>query len=330
VNHLSEANSNETPGNPVGPIPDRVGLTLGQSLGPTLPTPRPTSARESSIGSSNCDFGLAVPSADPAHSTSVVAGVGAVRSSPIAIRSPLAREARAQQSGVREGTVLSDRDRAVLKVCMEQSFLTKEHIRHFFWNTAERRINRRLKILCDSQLLKRENYPEFGVQPIYRLTDRGREIARVSGAREIRDPGALNPTTLLHDALVTSCRLRLREFWNGEFVPERAIKIREFPEIPDGLFFFPTGHGIAIEIEHSDKGRTRFLRLLERWKETPSIVFILYVAANEKLFTALKRYLQDAPDDQPCGVVLWSELKTGHPLIHSPKGELDLLGQKEF
>jgi len=213
---------------------------------------------------------------------------------------------------------------------MEQTFLTKEHIRRSFSNTAERRINRRMKILCDAHVLKRENYPEFGVQPIYRLTDRGREIARASGAREIRDPGTLNPTTLLHDALVTSCRLRLLDFWNAEFVPERAIKIREFPEIPDGLFFFPTGRGIAIEVENSDKGRTRFLRLLERWKETPSIVFILYVATTENLFTALKRYLKDAPEDQPCGVVLWSELLSGQPLIHSPKGELDLLGQKEF
>jgi hypothetical protein len=90
-------------------------------------------------------------------------------------------------------------------------------------------------------------------------------------ARDLKPLRRLNPKILDHDAKVTSARLRILQLWNATFVPERAIKAKDFPEIPDGIFFFPSGRGVALEIENSDKGRARFLRLLERWKDTPSI-----------------------------------------------------------
>jgi hypothetical protein len=135
---------------------------------------------------------------------------------------------------------------------------------------------------------------------------------------------------MIHDSLVTSARLRLSQFWDAEFVPERAIKVRDFPEVPDGIFFFRSGKGIALEVENSDKGRTRFLRLLERWREVPKVVFVLYVASHPKLFQILKSYIRSGPQDQPIGVVLWEDLKSGSPLISTSQGDLNLLAQREF
>jgi hypothetical protein len=141
----------------------------------------------------------------------------------------------------------------------------------------------------------------------------------------------LNANTLIHDALVTSARLKLAQFWNAKFIPERAIKPKDFPEIPDGIFYFKSGKGVAIEVENSDKGRFRFLKLLSRWKFHPSMGAILYIASNPTLFKTLCGYIQEAPlmVEPLIGIIPWEQLKNGSLMVSTQIGEIDFSSVEE-
>ena len=185
---------------------------------------------------------------------------------------------------------LQERDYTILRICYEQRFLTREHIQTFF-GAHRSESYRRTGELEKSRFLMRKYYPIAGRNYVMQLTQLGQQLVQDKFGIEFPALKPANLNTLSHDILVTSVRLRLSQFWNATFVPERAIQAKEFPQIADGIFFFPSGKGIAIEVENSDKGRTRFLNRLERWKDTPSIAFILYVTPHLPLFKIISRYL---------------------------------------
>jgi hypothetical protein len=170
-----------------------------------------------------------------------------------------------------------------------------------------------------------EYHPVFGKYSLVRLTSLGSQIAEEFQTLKVAPVRKLNPNTLVHDALVTSARLKLSLYWNAKFIPERAIKPKEFPEIPDGIFYFRSGKGIAIEIENSDKGRFRFQKLLSRWKFHSSLGAILYIASNSPLFQTLCGYLQDAPllVEPLIGIIPWDQLKAGSLSVTTQIGEVD-------
>jgi hypothetical protein len=280
----------------------------------------------------SCADGLSLPISDPTPSTMRVAGVGNQRYSLSSTNRPEGVEGVAHTGkarGNRVGVVLTERDREILKLCFEQQFLLMKHVRHFFPNAKERRVEVRVLKLIRSGFVRREFYPEFGQVAVLRLTNRGVQVAQLAGARNLKPAIRINPKTLDHDAKVTSARLRLLQFWNANFIPERAIKAKNIPEVPDGIFFFPSGRGVALEVENSDKGRTRFLRLLERWKETPSIALVLFVVSHPKLHGAILRNLQTAACEQAVGVVRYDDLMTGKPLVWTTHGERDLFAKTE-
>jgi hypothetical protein len=225
---------------------------------------------------------------------------------------------------------LQSRDLDILRICHEQQFLTLDHIRHFFPNTHRTISYRRLGELKKAQLLTTEYHPLSGNHALIRLTALGHQAVQDQSPFQIVPGRRLNPNTLIHDALATSVRLRLSQIWTADFVPERAIKMKNFPEIPDGIFFFSSGNGIAIEIENSDKGRSRFVKLLARWKTAEKIIFVLYVASHPALFQILKSYLKYGSQDQPIGLVLWDDLKNAFPTVYTCRGEVDLFSRKEF
>ncbi len=302
------------------PRPFPAGNTCEKKRAPELPG-----------DSATCQVEPAARNADPAPSTTVGAGVGVACSlgdgpRPVHAESPV-EGARGEKGRV----MLSERDRGILRLCYEQTFLLREHVECFFGDASGRRINQRLKVLEDGGFLTRSYFPELGPKAVIRLSKRGESVALQSGARNTRQPARLNPKTLAHDAIVTTCRQKILRHWNAEFIPERAIKTRDFPEIPDGIFFFRSGRGIALEVENSDKGRTRFLRLLERWKGAPSIVFVLFVATTDRLFETLSRYLSSGPEDQPMGVVRFSELiSAGDVRVRTKRGPVALFDRREF
>ncbi len=226
--------------------------------------------------------------------------------------------------------LLQERDKRLLRLCYEQQFILTDHVEKLFAGASYRACRQRMQELAQAQFISEEPSTSLGRKPVYRVTRLGTAVALESGASAISQPRNLTLATLQHDAIVTSVRLRLEELWNAKFVCERAIKGKEYREVPDGIFFFPSGRGIAIELENSDKGRTRFLRLLQRWKDAPQITFVLYVATSRELYEAIKRFLEHAPKERPMGVVLWQELEAGKPTVWSQRGDLALFERREF
>lgn len=226
---------------------------------------------------------------------------------------------------------IQERDKRILELCYEQQFLTLRQIKRFFFsNCAPQNARKRVLELQEAGFLKREFNPVLGTKSLVRLDRLGVELIESQQPNRLNQNRIIRVGTLLHDELVTSVRLRLAERWNAKFVPERFIKKSGLPQIPDGLFYFPSGNAIAIEIENSDKGRTRFLTLLERWRDLQDIIFVLFVASRTELVPILKSYLSSGPKDQPLGLVNWSELNETFPLVWTQNGAVDLFSRREF
>jgi len=227
--------------------------------------------------------------------------------------------------------VLQRRDKRILLLCYQQQFLLTEHVLHLFENGSYREARRRLRELIREGFLYEESNAVLGRKPIIRLTILGAKIAAADCVEPIPQQRILKTVELTHDAIITSVRIRLERVWEeGRFVPERAIKKSQYRQIPDGLFMFPSGKGIAIEVENSDKGRSRVLRLLDRWSDIRHIILILYVATSDSLFESFKKYLASAPKGQPVGLVHWRDLQAGTPMVWTPRGEMPLLERRTF
>lgn len=227
--------------------------------------------------------------------------------------------------------LLQKRDREILRLCYEQQFLFTDHVLGLFKNRSYRECRRRIAELRQAGFLREELASVLGRRPVLRLTQLGTQAAIEGGGSLVPQTKRLQPATLLHDAYVTGVRVRLEEFWpSARFIPERAIKKSEYRQIPDGIFTFPSGRGVAIEVENSDKGRTRFIQLMERWRDVGQIILVLYVATSDSLYQTVQRYLEAGPKDQPMGVVSWNVLSTGRPPVLTPKGELPLFERSEF
>jgi hypothetical protein len=125
----------------------------------------------------------------------------------------------------------------------------------------------------------------------------------------------------------------LQRLWDGHFIPERLIKDHGIDTIPDGLFVFPSGRAIAIEVENSDKGPSRFIRLAERWMDAPSstVIFVLYVASQKNISRSLERYLPRLPENPPMGVVDLDQILTVAPgCVRTRKGPIQLFAQRSY
>lgn len=225
--------------------------------------------------------------------------------------------------------ILQERDRRILRLCYEQQFVLTEHVEAFF-SGSYRACRKRIQELVDSLYLHEELTSALGKKRIYRVTKLGAQVALETHACPVGQARVLQPATLVHDAIVTSVRIRLESFWNAQFICERAIKGKEYRQIPDGLFVFPSGKAIAIEVENSDKGRSRFSQNLNRWRDTQNVLFVLFIATNDSLSHSIQTCLGNAPQGRPMGVVRWQELESGVPLVWTRRGEIQLFERREF
>jgi hypothetical protein len=226
---------------------------------------------------------------------------------------------------------IQPRDLEILRYCYEQQFLTLEQFKTLF-QASKTAVNRRLRKLLESDLLRKDFNSQWGSEPILRLTRNGYHLARKNHPLPEMGYPKLNLSCLYHDALVTSVRLRLQSFWNAHFVPERAIKSNQTAfEIPDGIFYFPSGKGIAVEVENSNKGRFRLIKLMDRWKNQPHIAAVLYVASNESLYRNIFQIIQEASllPNTLVGVVSWEKLKIDKPYVATRVGDADLFSSQE-
>ena len=206
--------------------------------------------------------------------------------------------------------ILQNRDREILKLCLEQQFLLSEHLEPMF--STYKQLRRRVTELKAQNYIKEDERGLLTKKNLIRLTHKGKTIALESGAINVSYLKNISPNLITHDALVTSVRLRLQGFWNAKFIPERAIQMEGVCPLPDGLFAFPTGKVIALEVENSDKGKTRFLKGLERWNTQSSLFFILYVCSNPTLELVVRHYLSLSSVNQPMGVAFRPPIYYSH------------------
>ena len=226
--------------------------------------------------------------------------------------------------------VLQERDRRVIRICYEQQFILTEHVERDFGRTSYKNCRKRIRELIGANYLKEDKSAAIGRKPIYRVTGLGATVALENGASPISPKARLQLSTLVHDAIVISVRQRLTQFWDAQFVCERAIKASEHRQIPDGIFAFPSGKEIAIEVENSDKGRSRFISLLSRWRHEKQTILVLYIATSESLFSTIQKRLATAPNEQPFGLVKWDDLRVEKPDVWTPKGPIPLFDRRSF
>lgn len=225
--------------------------------------------------------------------------------------------------------ILQTRDREFLRVCYEHQFLLVDHLREtFFKGKSKQALYLRIQKLEKAGVLKKENI--LGHAQVLRLTEAGEKLTRSHVQLELPRQRALPLDTLTHDALVISVRLRLRELWDGTWVPEILLKQNEYPRIPDGVVAFPGGKQIAIEVENSLKGKSRFLSLMKIWGKHPNVGMVLYVTTTKSLYSNLKGYISEGPKKPIFALVSWDELRSGTPKAFSIHGEIDLFSRRSF
>ncbi len=226
---------------------------------------------------------------------------------------------------------LQVRDEGILRICFEHQFLTHQHVEQFFPGASARSLAyRRIERLVTGGYLQWDPMLQVNGHGILRLTRQGAELAKTLTTVELKRARALSEVRLRHDAAVIETRLRLEHFWDGKFVCERAIRKKEFEELPDGLFYFPSGRVVVLEVENSLKGRTRFQELLGRWKKREELFFVLYVATSDLLFRTLSPWLPPANENRPMGIITLSGLHGSAPKVWTKRGEAGLFERRAY
>ncbi len=226
--------------------------------------------------------------------------------------------------------VIQKRDQEILRVCYEQQFLTTEHVIQYFFKVGQwRRAYERISELKSGGFLRAEKNVLFDQLQILRLTSYGQRLVLSSAPIEVPQVRRLDPRTLVHDTIVTSVRLRLSDFWDGSWIPERVIKQDEYPQIPDGLFVFQSGKKVAVEVENSPKDRARFFQNMERWRKT-DVKLVLFIATTPALVARIEGYLKEGPQGLPLALVFWDELKKRAVKVWTPSGSVDVFNRKEY
>lgn len=206
-----------------------------------------------------------------------------------------------------------DRDHQILKLCYEQKFITLEHVESFFpARSAKFAASRRVGLLRGAGLLKVVQSPMLKRYFILTLTKLGE--AYVTQKLSIEIDNNLKPlqSTLAHDSIVTSVRLKLVSLLpNSKWLPERALKLMSLEHLPDGILKVSHDEFIVIEVENSIKWSQRYRSLMNTdWSCIPQITTVLYIATNENISRAISASLYSASDRPSYGVMNLSDLNS--------------------
>ena len=216
--------------------------------------------------------------------------------------------------------VLQARDKRILQIAREHHFVMVDQVQPLFDGGSYKRTAQRIAQLRKGGFLMEEPRLWLGRRPLYRLTAEGAKVAAEGSSLQIRPRRNLDPMSLAHEAVLTSVRVILEESLTpGEFASEEAIAAKGCAQMPDGIFFFENGRGIAIEVEDSFFSQKCFLETHERWEEEPDIFFVLFVATSHDLVERIRDLILQVKSDQPFGVVLWNDLRSGQYQIWSPE-----------
>lgn len=137
----------------------------------------------------------------------------------------------------------------------------------------------------------------------------------------------LSPATFIHDGKVTEARLWIERLWRGKWTPE-SLLLGADAEIPDGIFTFPSGKKVYVELENSLKSKKRFLRRLCKFHEP---ILVLYLTTKPELTSALKKYLLSDKDTPLAGILPFEDLRQRlPPAVWTINEIIYPFSQKEF
>lgn len=225
---------------------------------------------------------------------------------------------------------MQERERRILLNSYQQPVTREGTIRKYVFRGVTDRVARRvLGRLENRGFIVRDGGLRIESERLIRLTSKG--VKWVESIGQIRIPQRRKPdaSTLIHDAAVSAVRFRLEELWDGTWIPEALLKSEEYPQIPDGIWIFPNGNRVAIEVERTAKGPQRFHRLQERWRHI-DIRLVLYVATDRSIAKTVRQYLETGPSDLPFGLVELQSLEFGLPAVWTRLQEIELFTRRSF
>ena len=224
---------------------------------------------------------------------------------------------------------LQPRDCALIDLIYEHQFISTLEVERYLFKDVEPRIARRRVLLLErAGVIRREKNLTFGLRPILRLTRAGRTIVETRRPFFVKQRTRIDLRTLMHERAVLCARLRLSELWDGQFIPEAALKQEDYPQLPDGVFVFKSGAQIALEVENSLKGPARFHEIQARWQGV-KVRAVLYVATNQHIFENVKRYLETGSRSAPFALTTIQNLEQPKPSpAFTALGHADLFSKR--
>ncbi|MBS1960586.1 MAG: hypothetical protein JST04_00110 [Bdellovibrionales bacterium] len=179
-----------------------------------------------------------------------------------------------------------------MTLCYEQGFISLNQVERYLFREADpRRARERvLELERAGYVFRTKTYGESR-NTLVRLTLAGLAVALGNTDLEIKPRSRIDFATLDHDLKLIDIRMKLEERWKDfRWIPERAIRAADYPEVPDGLCLFSDGRKVAIELENSLKGEARTLRLLSRWRDT-DVSLVIYFASHPGIRRKYERLL---------------------------------------
>ena len=222
---------------------------------------------------------------------------------------------------------LQPRDRKILGLIYDHGFVLQRHVLRLFPNYTETR--RRINELKRAGWLSEElSHVTYGKE--LRLTKKGRLVAEADSPYRFPQIKFLNPHYYFHDSFVISTRMRLEELWNGTWIPEKSYRGHQ-KEVPDGIFLFPSGKKIYVEVENSMKSRARFLAKHSRYNDHAALL-ILYVTTQKIVLNGIKSFIKRNNNPMaPYAVISLEELMNEAPVGWCKERELlKLFAKREF
>lgn len=181
--------------------------------------------------------------------------------------------------------ITTKRDLLILRVCLEQKFMTLLQIAKMFFPKSEdifHRPMKRVRVLVATGYLRAEILKITG-QRLYIVTPKGVKLLKKRGlSSNLRPVKEIDHRSFEHDQSVMDVRIVYEKLLGiKDWIPERVLKKNHArKKVPDGIV---TYHGVqyVIEVERSLKNKRTYERVLMNACITdyPEAV-ILYIMGN--------------------------------------------------
>lgn len=180
-----------------------------------------------------------------------------------------------------KGSYLTKRDLKILKMCLEQKFMTLKQVGRMYFRESQNVQKvplRRLNILMRHGLLKSVR-PVVGGEAIYLTTEKGVKLLQKHNLSEnLRALPGIDYKTFEHDRLVTDVGIVFKSRSRYKWVSERKLR-QEKPKskVPDAVLFHD-GYKFIIEVERTLKKNSYYERIFESLScDYPDVEAFLYL-----------------------------------------------------